>query len=160
VRRLAVVVLTALALAPAVAGAQRRDPADPGATLPDRAPPPVERPGARGIPQYVDPAVRFTSRDREQFKAWAVAEYGKGKCPRGLVKRDGGCLPRGVARKRYTIGLPLPATVVPAPLPLDLARRVGTPPIGYRYGLIDGDLVKIELASALAVDALDGFIPK
>src|SRR5690606_1077432 len=138
----------------------QRDPADTGPRVPERAPPAVERPGARRIPEYIDASRRFTARDREQFRAWAIAECGKGQCPRGLVKRGSGCLPRGVARPRYTVGLPLPAEVVPAPLPLDLTRRLGTPPIGYRYGMVDGDLLKIELARGLVVDALDGFIPK
>lgn len=155
-----------LALAPLLAGvpaaqAQPRDPADPGANVPGRPPPGLQPSrGARGVPERIEPALRFTSRDRGQFETWVVAEYGRGKCPQGLTKRDAGCLPRGQAGKRYTVGLPLPASVVPAPVPLDLTRRVGTPPIGYRYGMIDGDLVKIALGSGLVVDALNGYLPK
>ena len=143
------------------AGAQPRDPADPGVDAVPRPAPSLEPPAAPRRPSDVDPSLRFTRRDRDQFQAWAVAEYGKGKCPRGLTRRDGGpCLPRGQSRKRYTLGQPLPASVVPAPVPLDLARRVGMPPIGYRYGMIDGDLVKLAVGSGVAVDAVDGFIPK
>jgi hypothetical protein len=112
------------------------------------------------VPERIDPALRFTVRDRELFQAWAVAEYGKGKCPPGLTKKESHCLPRGQARKRYTIGLVLPPSVLPGPVPIDLTRRIGTPPIGYRYGMIDGDLVKLAVDSGKAVDALDGFIPK
>lgn len=154
----------AAALVTVIAGgalAQPRDPADPGAQLPSRQAPSFEPPsGPRRVPERIDAALRFTARDREQFQAWAVAEYGKRKCPPGLLKREGQCLPRGHSRKRYTVGLPLPATVVPAPVPLDLTRRVGMPPIGYRYGMIDGDLVKIAIDDGMVVDALDGFIPK
>lgn len=148
-----------VALLPLPASAQR-DPADPGARLPDRSSPAFEPPRASRVPERIDPALRFTSRDRELFQAWAVDEYGRGKCPPGLVKKDGDCLPRGLARKRYTIGQPLPGAVVPAPVPLDLTRRIGMPPIGYRYGMIDGDLVKLAVGTGLAVDAIDGFIPK
>ncbi|MEB2311712.1 MAG: hypothetical protein OZ928_07660 [Polyangiaceae bacterium] len=147
-----------------VAGAalgQPRDPADPGANVPSRQAPSFEPPsGPRRVPEHVDPSLRFTIRDRDHFEAWAVKEYGKGKCPPGLLKREGRCLTRGHPRKRYTVGLPLPVGVVPAPVPLDLARRVGTPAIGFRYGMIDGDLVKLEVGSGLTVDALDGLIPK
>jgi hypothetical protein len=144
------------------AGAQFRDPADPGADPPARPAPRFEPPdGPRRLPEPVDPKLRFTIRERDLFGSWAVAEYGKGKCPPGLAKRDGGgCLPRGHARKRYTLGQPLPAGVVPAPVPLDLTRRIGMPPLGYRYGMIDGDLVKLAVGSGVAVDAVDGFIPK
>lgn len=161
-RRLALAIAAAalLALVAGDARAQLRDPADPGANLPG-GPPSFEPPsGPRHVPERIDPALRFTTRDRDQFKTWALAEYGKGKCPPGLVKREHQCLPRGHARKRYSVGQPLPATVVPAPVPLDLARRVGMPPIGYRYGMIDGDLVKLGVDNGLAVDAIDGFIPK
>jgi hypothetical protein len=141
--------------------AQPRDPADPGASVPSRPAPSFEPPtGPRRVPERIDASLRFTVRDRELFAAWAAAEYGKGKCPPGLLKRESQCLTRGHPRKRYTVGLPLPAGVVPAPVPLDLSRRVGMPPIGYRYGMIDGDLVKLAVGSGLAVDALDGFIPK
>jgi hypothetical protein len=136
--------------------AQVQDPADPGARIPRPAAP--NEPPA--LAPQVDAAQRFTALERERFQSWAVAEYGKGRCPPGLVKRETRCLPRGQTRKRYRIGEPLPPGTVPAPVPLDLARRIGVPPIGYRYGMIDGDLVKIEVASGRAVDALDGFIPK
>lgn len=151
----------AMLIAAPAADAQLRDPADPGATLPSRPPPRFEPPtGPRGVPLRIEPSLRFGTRERGLFETWAVAEYGRGKCPQGLTKREGRCLPRGQGRKRYTIGMPLPASVVPAPVPLDLTRRVGTPPIGYRYGMIDGDLVKIALDGALVVDAIDGYVPK
>lgn len=141
--------------------AQPRDPADPGATLPGRTEPSFEPPrGPRGIPDRIDPALRFTGRERSQFETWVREEYGRGKCPQGLVKREGSCFPRGQRGKRYTVGTRLQASVVPAPVPLDLTRRVGTPPIGYRYGVVDGDLLKIATDTGLVVDALDGYLPK
>lgn len=159
-RRHAIVCLAGLLLAGA-ALAQPRDPADPGANLPSRPAPTFEPPsGPRGVPEQIDASLRFTVREREQFEAWAVAEYGKGKCPPGLLKKESVCLTRGHPRKRYTVGMPLPGAVVPAPVPLDLSRRVGMPAIGYRYGMIDGDLVKLAVGSGLTVDAIDGFIPK
>lgn len=148
----------AVLLASAAHAQRRGDPADPGATPPGQ-PPPVIAPPSR-VPERIEPALRFTVRDREVFQAWAVDEYGKGKCPSGLVKKESDCLPRGLPGKRYKIGQPLPGAIVPAPVPLDLARRLGTPAIGYRYGMIDGDLVKLATGTGVAIDAIDGFIPK
>jgi len=157
----AATVVVLVASAPGVS-AQLRDPADPGANLPRASEPPRPEPpgGQRGVPERIDAALRFTSRDRDVFKSWAIAEYGRGKCPQGLAKKESGCLPRGAPRKRYTVGLALPPTTVIAPVPLDLTRRVGTPPVGYRYGMVDGDLVKLDLARGVVLDAIDGYVPK
>lgn len=156
-----VVVAALVLLAAPGTQAQPRDPADPGATLPGRSEPrPGPPPGPRGVPERIDPGLRFTRLERGQFETWVTNEYGRGKCPQGLAKREGSCVPRGQQGKRYTVGLRLPARVVPAPVPLDLTRRVGTPPIGYRYGMVDGDLLKIATDTGLVVDALDGYLPK
>jgi hypothetical protein len=159
-----------LLLGAGAAHGQDRDPADPGATPPDATHPAPARPGAgpraeppvghRPVPERIDPAQRFSTRERDQFRSWAVAEYGRGKCPPGLAKGNGGCVPRGYPRKRDTVGLSLPASTAIGPVPLDLARRIGTPPTGARYGIVDGDLVKLDLASGLVLDAIDGFVPK
>jgi hypothetical protein len=149
------------ATAPAVS-AQVRDPADPGANLPRAGEPPRAEPrtGHRPVPERIDATLRFTSRERDLFKSWAIAEYGRGKCPPGLAKKEDGCLPRGAPRKRYMVGLALPPSTVIAPVPLDLTGRVGTPAVGYRYGMIDGDLVKLDLARGIVLDAIDGYVPK
>lgn len=156
-----IAVVLAAALGPA-SSAQPRDPADPGATPGGSAPPRVEPPkGHRPVPDRIDASLRFTARDRGLFESWAVSEYGRGKCPPGLAKKEGGpCLPRGAPRKRYQVGLPLPPATVIAPVPLDLTQRIGTPAVGYRYGIVDGDLVKLDLARGIVLDAIDGYVPK
>lgn len=156
-----IAVVLAAALGPP-ASAQRRDPADPGATPPGSAPPRIEPPtGHRGVPDRIDATLRFTARDRGIFESWVASEYGRGKCPPGLAKKEGSlCLPRGAPHKRYQVGLPLPPAAVIAPVPLDLTRRLGTPAVGYRYGIVDGDLVKLELARGVVLDAIDGYVPK
>jgi hypothetical protein len=114
--------------------------------------------GKKGQPVLVEPALRFSIRDRDVVRAYFVQEWGRGHCPPGLAKKDKTCVPRGLAKKRYGIGEPLPAAVVIAPLPIELARRVGPPPVGYRYGIVDGDLVKLALGTLLVVDAIDGLV--
>jgi len=65
-------------------------------------------------------------------------------------------MPPGQAKKRYAIGRPLPHGVVLAPLPSALAILIGAPPHGYRYGFLDGDVVKLAVGTALVVDAIEG----
>ena len=42
------------------------------------------------------------------------------------------------------------------PLPGDLSRRVGSPPPGYIYAAVDGDLLKLAAGTLLVVDAIEG----
>lgn len=112
-----------------------------------------------GVPDRIEASARFTIRERDLFRSWHAAEYGRGKCPPGLKKKTTECLPPGRTAKRYTVGTPLPGAVVIAPLPLDLARRLGSPPIGYRYAVVDGDLLKLAVDTLLVVDAINGLTP-
>jgi hypothetical protein len=33
---------------------------------------------------------------------------------------------------------------------------LGAPPTGYRYGILDGDVVKLAIGTSLVVDAIEG----
>ena len=79
-------------------------------------------------------------------------------CPPGLAKRNNGCLPPGQAKKRYLVGHPLPAAVVIQPLPPVLVTRLGPPPAGYQYAVIDGDVVKLAIGTRLVVDAITALL--
>lgn len=108
-----------------------------------------------GGPRDGGPA-HFASRDRDVFRDWWLDAYGRGHCPPGLAKKNNGCLPPGQAKKRYAIGAPLPAGVAIGPLPVSLAALLGAAPPGYRYGWIDGDVVKLAVGTLLVVDAIEG----
>jgi hypothetical protein len=103
-----------------------------------------------------DVSVVFSAPQRDAIRGYHVERYGHGHCPPGLAKKNNGCLPPGQAKKRYAVRRPLPPEVVILDLPGDLAVRIGTPPQGYRYGLIDGDVVKLALGTLLVVDAIGG----
>jgi hypothetical protein len=109
----------------------------------------------RRAPDVIAMEKRFTLRERDLWRSWTVQEYGRGKCPPGHKRKGTICLPGWVSKKRYRLGQPLPAGINLAPLPLDLARRLGSPAVGYRYGIVDGSLVKLTVDSVLVVDALD-----
>jgi hypothetical protein len=102
--------------------------------------------------------VVFSSHEREAAQGYFVEKYGRGKCPPGLAKKHNGCLPPGQEKKRYVVGHPLPSTVVVQEVPHELVIRIGAPPSGYRYAIIDGDLVKLAVGTALVVDAIQGLL--
>ena len=99
--------------------------------------------------------IGFSAGQRSSYGDWYHDHYGS-SCPPGLAKKGNGCLPPGQAKKRYSIGYPLPHGVVLGPLPSALAILLGAPPVGYRYGILDGDVVKLAIGTALVVDAIEG----
>ncbi len=105
-----------------------------------------------------DKVVTFSTHDRETVQVFFVEKHGRGKCPPGLAKKNNGCLPPGQAKKRYTIGHALPSTIVLGEVPVDLSVRIGPPPAGYRYVIVDGDLVKLAVGTLLVVDAIQGLV--
>ena len=101
--------------------------------------------------------VTFAVRERETAAAYFVETRGRGKCPPGLAKKHNGCLPPGQAKKRYVVGRPLPKNVVLEEPPHELVVRIGPPPSGYRYAVLDGDLIKLAVGTLLVVDASTGW---
>jgi hypothetical protein len=106
----------------------------------------------------VDVSIHFGSHERDIVREYYVEKHGRGNCPPGLAKKNNGCLPPGQAKKRYTVGKALPSTVVIHELPRDISVRIGPAPRGYRYGIVDGDIVKLAIGTALVVDAIDGLV--
>lgn len=102
--------------------------------------------------------VVFAPAQRDAVRGWIVDTRGRGHCPPGLAKKNNGCLPPGQAKKRYAVGRPLPHGIDLGPLPGDLEVRLGIPPVGFRYGVIDGDVVKLAVGTLLVVDAIDGLV--
>ena len=113
---------------------------------------------AEGKPHAPQVTVVFNENQRGTVRSYFIDTYGRGNCPPGLAKKNNGCLPPGQAKKRYVVGQRLPNGVVVADLPSALSARIGVAPTGYRYGLVDGDLVKLALGTMLVVDAVEGFV--
>ena len=106
----------------------------------------------------VNVSLMFGAHEREVAREYYVEHHGKGHCPPGLAKKHNGCLPPGQAKKRYAVGRPLDPTIAIAPVPQNLEIRIGPPPDGYVYGMVDGDLVKLAVGTLLVVDAVDSFV--
>lgn len=101
---------------------------------------------------------RFSDDDRRYWRDYWRDEYERGHCPPGLAKKHNGCLPPGQAKKRYVIGRPLPPGVVLVDVPESLLYRLPRLEPGYRYGMVDGDLVKLAVGTSLVVDAIDSLM--
>jgi hypothetical protein len=102
--------------------------------------------------------VVFSDGEREHVMGYFLEAHGRGNCPPGLAKKNNGCLPPGQAKKRYVIGRRLPGGVIVTPLPPVLLRRLGPPPRGYTYGIVDGDVLKLAVGTMLVVDVIDALI--
>jgi len=100
----------------------------------------------------------FNDHDRDEVRRYWVETFGRGNCPPGLAKKHNGCLPPGQAKKRYVVGQPLPTAIVIQPLPPVLVTRLGPPPAGYQYAVIDGDVVKLAIGTRLVVDAITALL--
>jgi hypothetical protein len=100
----------------------------------------------------------FAPRLRDEVRVYLVESHGRGKCPPGLAKKNNGCLPPGQAKKRYVVGQPIPPSIELLPLPPALEVRIGPPPAGYRYAIVDGDVVKLVVGTLLVVDAINGLV--
>jgi hypothetical protein len=103
-----------------------------------------------------DHSPRFTDNDRGYWRDYWHDEYEHGNCPPGLAKKHNGCMPPGQEKKRYRVGYPLPPDFVVLPVPVVLLPHLAPCPPGYRYGMIDGDLVKLAVGTLLVVDAIEG----
>ena len=102
--------------------------------------------------------ITFTAGQREAAQTYFVEKHGKGGCPPGLAKKGNGCLPPGQAKKRYSVGQALPRGVPTQPPSAELSIRIGAPPAGYMYVVVDGDLVKLAVGTMLVVDAIEGLV--
>jgi hypothetical protein len=100
----------------------------------------------------------FSVEQRHAVEGYFVEKHGRGNCPPGLAKKNNGCLPPGQAKKRYMVGQPLAREIVFVEPPPELVVRIGAPPPGYRYVLLDGDLVKLAVGTTLVIDAIQGLI--
>ncbi|MCD8562509.1 MAG: hypothetical protein LRY54_00180 [Alphaproteobacteria bacterium] len=74
-------------------------------------------------------------------------------CPPGLAKKNNGCLPPGLTKK-YSIGAPLADDVAYTDLPKALRDVLGVPSHGKKYVQVDKDVLLIDTASKLVLDAI------
>jgi hypothetical protein len=102
--------------------------------------------------------VVFADRDRDVVRTYWIETYGRGNCPPGLAKKNKLCLPPGQYKKRYSVGRPLPTSIVVRPLPPVLVTRLAPVPTGYEYVTVDGDILKLAVGTRLVADAIQAIV--
>jgi hypothetical protein len=102
--------------------------------------------------------VSFRADQRDHVRGYFVEKHGRGNCPPGLAKKNRQCLPPGQLKKRYIVGQPVPQEIEIRTVPEDLVVMIGPPPSGYRYGLIDGDVVEVTVTTRVVVDFIEVFV--
>lgn len=81
-------------------------------------------------------------------------QFGNGRCPPGLAKKNNGCLPPGQAKK-WIVGQPLPREVVYYSVPQPLLVQLNPAPAGHRYVRVAADILLIAIGTGLVIDALE-----
>lgn len=135
---------TALAEKPSWAGDK------PGKHQQDREGSPAQKHDAGGT----NVSVHFNSDQRAVIRNYFDRQARAGNCPRGLAKKNNGCLPPGQAKK-WAIGQPLPHDVTVYNLPRRVAEQLGTPPAGHRYVRVAADILLIAVGTSMVVDAIE-----
>lgn len=95
----------------------------------------------------------FGDPQRTVVRNYYSEQYGMGRCPPGLAKKNNGCMPPGQARK-WAVGQPLPRDVIYYSVPPALVLQLGAPPSGHRYVRVGADILLIAIGTAMVVDAL------
>ncbi len=88
------------------------------------------------------------------YERGILRDYYASDCPPGLAKKNNGCLPPGIAKKRYQVGRPLGPDIYVREAPYDLVRRLPYLDDGYGYRIVDGDLAVVDLATRVVLDAI------
>jgi Ni/Co efflux regulator RcnB len=101
----------------------------------------------------VAPHGYFGERHRTVVHEYYGRQFHAGRCPPGLAKKHNGCMPPGQAKK-WAVGQPLPRGVVYYEVPPRLVIEIGTPPRGYKYVRVAGDILLIAIGTSLVVDAI------
>jgi len=90
--------------------------------------------------------------DRKTSIRSYLREEHQHRCPPGLAKKGPGCIPPGQAKVRYRIGEPF--LFERRLLPEALIVRLGPPPPGAFYTMVDEDVLLVSEASKKIIDAV------
>jgi hypothetical protein len=101
--------------------------------------------------------VYFLDGDRTAVRTYYHETYNDG-CPTGLVRSGDDCLTQGQARRRWELNQRLDDSVVIQPVPDVLVRRLSHPRYGYRYGVVDGDIIQYDPKTRLVYDAIRALV--
>ena len=110
--------------------------------------------GARGNQTAAPGNIVVADRDRNAVYTYYRNDFAAGNCPPGLAKKNNGCLPPGQAKKLWTVGQPLPGTVVFYPLPGPLLLQLTPAPSGYQYVRVANDILLMVVGTRMITAAI------
>ena len=110
--------------------------------------------GARGNQPAAPGNFVVADRDRNAVYTYYRNDFAAGNCPPGLAKKNNGCLPPGQAKKLWSIGQPLPGSVVFYPLPGPLLMQLSPAPAGYQYVRVANDILMMAIGTRMITSAL------
>ena len=101
----------------------------------------------------IEKGSHFQDQHRVVVREYYTEQFGKGRCPPGLAKKNNGCMPPGQAKK-WRVGYPLPRDVIFYSVPQPLVMQIGPPPSGYRYVRVASDILMIAIGTGMVMDAI------
>jgi hypothetical protein len=110
--------------------------------------------GARGNQAAAPGNIVVADHDRNAVYTYYRNDFAAGNCPPGLAKKNNGCLPPGQAKKLWTVGQPLPGTVVFYPLPGPLLVQLTPAPSGYQYVRVANDILLMAVGTRMITAAI------
>ncbi|MBY0339584.1 MAG: RcnB family protein [Rhodocyclaceae bacterium] len=96
----------------------------------------------------------FGGTQRSVVHDYYGAQFRAGHCPRGLAKKNNGCMPPGQA-KQWRLGARLPHDLTYHAVPGALVTRLGPPPAGHKYVRVASDILLIAIGTSMVVDAIE-----
>lgn len=101
--------------------------------------------------------VYFTTQHVSLVRDYYREDVRKHGCPKGLAKKNNGCMPPGQA-KQWRKGKALARDVVYAEVPHSIISIVGTAPTGHRYVRVANDILLIAIGTSMVVDAIEDIL--
>lgn len=142
-----------LAAPPVVLPAAGLPGAPPPGAMPGALPPGAVPPGGALAPRPPELGRHFDEKLRTAVREFFTANRGSGPCPAGLVLKNARC-ESAQSERPWKPGQSLPAQLTARDVPAALLEKLGPPPPGHSYVQVEGDLLLLNTATRVVVDAV------
>lgn len=110
-------------------------------------------PPGTGTPRPPEVGRHFDARLRAAVRDFFTANRGSGPCPPGTILKNARC-ESPLSTRPWKPGQPLPPQLNLREAPVQLLEQLGPPPPGHSYVQLEGDLLLINTATQVVVDAV------
>ena len=101
--------------------------------------------------------VYFSTQHISLVRDYYQEDVRKHGCPKGLAKKNNGCMPPGQAKK-WRKGQALARDIVYVDVPRSVISIVGAAPAGHRYVRVANDILLIAIGTSMVVDAIEDIL--